>query len=83
MLQDSDWRENNDWIHRHPDGQLMLPVKAIKQCSTRNIRPQTDASGFSIKNYFDREILPNLSKMQAVKPDAMLLKTVFDFSADQ
>lgn len=75
-MQDTEWREKFDWIHRNSNGELLLPIKAIKHCLTRNIRPQTDGLGFSIKKFYDTELMENLEKMKTVQPDAMLLKTV-------
>lgn len=72
LLQRSEWRETNDWIHRE-SGQLQPLLVAFKHCSTRNIREQRDCLAFSIIDFFNDEIQPHLEKMRSIQPDAELL----------
>lgn len=73
-LMSTDWRQRNDWIHVRNDGQLEVAIFTLNRCRNANIRDKTDPSGFAIINYFEKNISPNLAKMQAVKPDLELLK---------
>lgn len=74
-LMNTEWRKANDWIHRTEDGQLQVAIYSVERCRTANIRQKDDPSGFSIIEYFDQHIFPNLDRMRSVHPDLQLLKT--------
>lgn len=76
ILQDSEWRQSNDWIHVDSNGAMQSPLQAVNYCKTRNIRPRTDCCGFSIKTYFDNETSKQLERMKSISPASDLLKKV-------
>ncbi len=76
ILQDSEWRQLNDWIHIDLNGVIQSPLQAINYCKTKNIRLRSDCSGFSIKIFFDNETSKHLEKMRSISPEAGLLKKV-------
>lgn len=80
ILQDSEWRQLNDWIHIDSNGDILSPLQAINNCKTRNIRIRIDCSGFSIKDHFDNETSQHLEKMKSISPEPDLLKTVCAFN---
>lgn len=75
LVQDTEWREENDWIHREND-QVQAPLVAFTFCGSRNIRPQTDCLAFSIKDFFEQNVVHNLPKMRGIKPDPEMLSKV-------
>ena len=79
-MQNSEWREENDWIHRSPDTNELQPaILAANFCKQRNIRPQTDCLAYSIKQFFDENLRHNLEKMRNIQPDSDLLLKVYTF----
>ncbi|KAJ6643216.1 hypothetical protein Bhyg_08173 [Pseudolycoriella hygida] len=74
ILQDSEWRQKNDWIHVDTNGAIQSPLQAIDNCKIRNIRRKIDCCGFSIKNHFDNEINIHLDRMKSILPSTDLLK---------
>lgn len=78
ILQDSEWRSDNDWIHVDANGIIQSPLVAIHNCKVTNIRPRTDCSGYSIKIYFENELSKNFDKMKSVVPQLDRLKKVFN-----
>lgn len=76
ILQDCEWRQENDWIHIDSNGDIQSPLQAINNCKTKNIRLRTDCSGFSIHSHFDNETSKHLDKMRSISPATDLLKKV-------
>ncbi|KAG4073788.1 hypothetical protein HA402_001012 [Bradysia odoriphaga] len=74
ILQDSEWRQSNDWIHVDSNGIVQSPLQAVNYCKTKNIRPRTDCCGFSIKTHFENETSKQLEKMRSISPAPDLLK---------
>lgn len=74
-LMDTEWRKENDWIHRRVlDGQMEVAIYSVERCRSANIRDKSDPSGFAIIDYITNNIFPNMQQMRRVKPDLATLK---------
>lgn len=73
-LMNTEWRKENDWIHRGDSGELEIAIYSIERCRTANIRCKNDPSGFAVIEYFEAHIFPNIERIRKVKPELELLK---------
>lgn len=73
---DLEWRQENDWIHRNAEHELLLPLEAIKYCNKRNIREKFVSSAEAVEAHFKCKSALDLEKMKDVQPHAATLKKV-------
>lgn len=73
---DLEWRQENDWIHRNAENELLAPLEAIKYCSKRNIREKFSSSAEAVEAHFRSRNALDLEQMKTVQPQADTLKKV-------
>lgn len=55
LLADSQWRAENDWIHKKPDGTLENYKESIEKRSTLNIRKRVKDDALAIKDFYHND----------------------------
>lgn len=74
---DMQWRQQNDWIHRHETtNELLIPLEGIRFCGQRNIRPKHRSTAEAVVDHFENENLPHLEQMKQIQPDCEVFQKV-------
>uniref|UniRef100_A0A182P5S6 DUF4200 domain-containing protein n=1 Tax=Anopheles epiroticus TaxID=199890 RepID=A0A182P5S6_9DIPT len=74
LLMDSQWRLENDFFHRAPDGSLYTVSEAIRNCKSLFIRTEGRNVGTEIAAFYTEKTFSELERLPGCEPDAALLQ---------
>ncbi|XP_053665487.1 uncharacterized protein LOC128714636 [Anopheles marshallii] len=74
LLMDSQWRLENDFFHRAPDGSLYTVSESIKNCKSIFIRTAGSNIGTEIAAFYLEKTFPELARLPGCEPDVVLLQ---------
>ncbi|XP_052898004.1 uncharacterized protein LOC128304805 [Anopheles moucheti] len=74
LLMDSQWRLENDFFHRAPDGSLYTVSESIKNCKSIFIRTTGSNVGTEIAAFYLEKTFPELARLPGCEPDVVLLQ---------
>ncbi|XP_050078972.1 uncharacterized protein LOC126565806 [Anopheles maculipalpis] len=74
LLMDSQWRLENDFFHRAPDGSLYTVSESIKNCKSIFIRTEGSNIGTEIASFYLEKTFPELERLPGCVPDVGLLQ---------
>ncbi|XP_035906981.1 uncharacterized protein LOC118509865 [Anopheles stephensi] len=74
LLMDSQWRLENDFFHRAPDGSLYTVSESIRNCKSIFIRTEGSNIGTEIARFYLEKTFPELERLPGCEPDVVLLQ---------